>query len=161
MSEFVIRVIARPDNVAISQVIRTVMPEFNAVGPGYAINDPEVDDMYSAYQGPRARYFVVEKAGTVLGGGGFAALKGALPGVCEVQKMYLYPAARGHGVGNLLLTKILKEAKASGFTFCYLETLASMTSAVALYLKAGFKALSGAMGHTGHHGCNAWYGRDL
>ncbi|MGZ3408230.1 MAG: GNAT family N-acetyltransferase, partial [Polyangia bacterium] len=54
-----IRPIAATDDAAVAAIIRTVMPEFGAKGPGFAINDPEVDHMSAAYARPRAAFFVV------------------------------------------------------------------------------------------------------
>ena len=71
MNDLSIRPIRREDDAAIAAIIRTVMPEFGAKGPGFAINDPEVDHMTAGYERPRAAYFVVEGSdGRVLGGGG-------------------------------------------------------------------------------------------
>ena len=61
MSDYVIRPIAPGDDAAMASVIRTVMPEFGAVGSGFAISDPEVDWMSRAYSEPRCAYFVVER----------------------------------------------------------------------------------------------------
>ena len=47
------------DDPAVAAIIRTVMPAFGAAGPGFAINDPEVDFMSRAYAGPRSEYRVV------------------------------------------------------------------------------------------------------
>ena len=44
----VIRPISAADDATIASIIRTVMPEFGAVGSGFAINDPEVDWMSRA-----------------------------------------------------------------------------------------------------------------
>ena len=161
LDEFTLRPITPADDAAVAAVIRQVMPEFGASGPGFAINDPEVDAMFRAYQGPKAKYFVVDGHGKVHGGGGFNALKGGDGSICEVQKMYLLPSARGTGVGYKLLDTIINQARAAGFRHCYLETLGNMTAARALYAKFGFKPLSAPMGATGHHGCDAWYSRDL
>lgn len=43
--ETIIRAISKKVNVAVARVIRTAMPEFGAGGQGFAIHDPEVDDM--------------------------------------------------------------------------------------------------------------------
>ena len=48
MSDYLIRPIAPGDDAAVASVIRTVMPEFGAVGSGFAISDPEVDWMSRA-----------------------------------------------------------------------------------------------------------------
>lgn len=160
-ASLVIRPIEEDDDPEVAAIIRTVMPEFGAVGPGYAINDPEVDTMTSAYRGKKAKYWVVEKDGRVVGGGGFAPLKGGDGTVCEVQKMYFLPEARGLGIGDKLLAQILREAKAVGFSRVYLETLEVMTAARKLYARHGFEPLCAPLGATGHSSCDAWYARPL
>ncbi len=96
---FLIRPIEPSDNAAMAAIIRSVMPEFGADGPGFAIHDTEVDTMYQAYAQPRCSYFVVERDGVVIGGGGIAPLEGGEPEVCELRKMYLRGArARLHAL---------------------------------------------------------------
>lgn len=159
--EYSIRPIAAADDAQVATLIRTVMPEFGAEGPGYAIMDPEVSAMTDAYSGPRAGYWVIDRAGAIVGGGGFAQLSGAGGELCELRKMYFYPETRGLGLGRDLLAMILDRARAAGFRGCYLETLARMDAARRLYERAGFRKLGGPMGDTGHFGCNSWYLRDL
>jgi putative acetyltransferase len=156
-----LRPIAAADDPAIAAIIRTVMPEFGAVGPGYAIEDPEVDWMSRAYAGPGAAYFVVERDGRVLGGGGIAPLSGGDEGVCELRKMYFLPELRGAGMGEALVRHCLATARAFGYRTCYLETLGGMDVAVRLYEKLGFRRLAAPMGATGHHGCDRYYVLDL
>lgn len=159
--------IALKDNEAVARLIRTVMPEFGASGPGFAIGDPEVDDMFGAYQMkegetiPRARYYVIKRDQTILGAGGFAPLAGAEDSICEVRKMYFYQEARGLGAGAVLLLHILKEARAAGYENAYLETLTSMTAARKLYQKCGFTPLTQPLGQTGHGGCDYWCIKDI
>lgn len=155
-----IRAIERGDDPHVAALIRTVMPEFGADGPGFAIHDPEVDAMSAAYRGPRAAYFVVEHEGRIVGGAGFAALAGGPDDTCELRKMYFYPEARGLGVGSRLLDLVLERAAAAGFSRCYLETLDRMHDARRLYEKKGFVPTC-AMGATGHFGCDNFYVRDL
>lgn len=145
----------------VAAIIRTVMPEFGAQGPGFALHDPEVDWISRAYDGPRAAYFVVERDGRVLGGGGIAPLAGADESVCELRKMYFLPEARGHGLGEALVRRCLAAARESGYRKCYLETLAGMDAAVALYEKLGFERLERPLGATGHFGCNRYYALPL
>lgn len=138
-------------------IIREVMTSFGAYGPGYSINDPEVDAMSAHYAGPRAAFFVVEQEGRVLGGGGFGPLAGADADTCELRKMYFLPELRGRGVGASLLGRCLDAARARGYRRCYLETLTRMDAAQKLYAKAGFTPLPGPLGATGHSGCNRFY----
>lgn len=160
-ASFRIRPIEPSDNAAIAAIIRTVMPEFGADGPGFAIHDAEVDTMYQAYAQPRSSYFVVERDGMVLGGGGVAPLEGAEPDVCELRKMYFLPAARGIGAGSAMMQRCLDAARTHGFRRCYLETLTGMDAAQALYKRSGFTPLCAPMGGTGHHGCDRWFIREL
>ncbi len=159
--DLTIRPIRRADDAAMAAIIRSVMGDFGAVGEGYSVHDPEVDAMSRAYRGSAAGFFVITDGERVLGGGGFAALTGGEPHVCELRKMYFLPELRGRGMGARLLTRILDGAYAAGFTTCYLETLEHMISARRLYEAFGFARLDGAMGNTGHCSCDAWYALDL
>ena len=157
-----IRPISPHDDTRVAWIIRTVMPEYGAVGAGFAINDPEVDWMSRAYNAPRCAYFVVELEGQVLGGGGIAPLQGASnPRICELRKMYFMPALRGLGAGRALLDLCLDKAREFSFELCYLETLSGMDRAMALYQAAGFRSLDKPMGDTGHGGCNRYFSRSL
>jgi putative acetyltransferase len=156
-----IRLIRPEDSDAVARVIRTVMPEFGAVGPGFAIMDPEVDDMYGAYSRPRCAYFVVTLGGRVVGGGGIAPLEGGNADTCELRKMYFLPEARGLGFGRALLSRCLVSAREAGFRHVYLETLKTMTAARRLYEAFGFESRSAPLGATGHFGCDAWFTKSL
>lgn len=158
---FRIRPIVAGDDAAVAALIRTVMPEFGAVGAGFAIEDPEVDAMSLAYGEPRCAYWVVELDGVVAGGGGIAPLAGADPDVCELRKMYFLPRLRGLGAGSALIGRCLAQARTFGYRACYLETLTGMDAAQALYQRSGFRRIDGPRGATGHHGCNRFYWQDL
>ncbi|MEO7326385.1 MAG: GNAT family N-acetyltransferase [Dokdonella sp.] len=158
---FTIRPIEARDDDAVAAIIRAVMPEFGADGPGFAIHDSEVAAMSAAYARPRCAYFVVESDGFVLGGGGIAPLESADADVCELRKMYFLPALRGLGAGRALIEHCMDVARTSGFRRCYLETLTGMDAAQALYLASGFSRIDHALGATGHHGCNRFYLRNL
>ncbi len=156
------RPIAAHDDAAMAAVIRRVMPEFGADGPGFAISDPEVDFLSRAYALPRHAYFVVvDAAGQVQGGAGIAPLAGGDASVCELRKMYFLPAARGTGSGEALLRHCLEVARAFGYRQCYLETLDGMTGAMKLYAKCGFQPIAAPLGATGHFSCDRFYLREL
>lgn len=158
---FLIRPIEASDNASMAAIIRAVMPEFGADGPGFAIHDAEVDTMYESYTQPRSSYFVVERDGAVIGGGGVAPLQNAQADVCELRKMYFLPAARGIGAGTAMMQRCLDAARAHGFRHCYLETLTGMDAAQALYKRSGFTALCAPMGGTGHFSCDRFFIRAL
>jgi putative acetyltransferase len=157
----IIRPIRADDDASVAAVIRTVMPEFGADGPGFAIHDAEVDAMSTAYAPPRALYLVVEMGGRVVGGGGVAPLTGAGPEVCELRKMYFLREARGRGVGRLVLERCIAAARELGYRTMYLETLTGMEAAQHLYEQLGFRRLACAMGATGHFSCDRYYALSL
>lgn len=159
--DFSIRPVEPHDDAAIAAIIRAVMPEFGAVGCGFAINDPEVDWMSRAYRAARCAYFVVEREGVVLGGGGVAPLAGGDDDTCELRKMYFRPELRGAGAGSALMVRCLDIARAFDFKRCYLETLGGMDAAMRLYERSGFRRIPAPLGNTGHGGCNTFYLRDL
>lgn len=156
-----IRRITVDDDAAVANIVRTVMPEFGAVGPGFAINDPEVDVMSANYDAIGHAYFVLERNDRIIGGAGIAPLAGDVPGVCELRKMYFLPEARGIGAGAAMMRVCLDFAREAGYRHCYLETLIGMDAAAALYERSGFQRIPQAMGATGHFACNRFYLREL
>jgi putative acetyltransferase len=156
-----IRPITPADNESMARIIREVMPSFGACGPGFAINDPEVDHIAESYAGARSAYSVLEFDGRVVGGAGIAPLQGADPSTCELRKMYFLPVARGQGLGERMLHVCLEQARAFHFSTVYLETLTGMDSAIKLYTKVGFRPLCSPMGKTGHFSCDQYYSLSL
>jgi putative acetyltransferase len=156
-----IRPISPGDDAAIAAVIRSVLPEFAASAAGSPLADAEVAAMSQAYCAPRSAYFVVENAGEVVGGAGIGPLAGAQFEVCELRKMYFLRAARGQGVGALLLRHCVRVARGFGYQICYLETLSGMDAARHLYERAGFRPLRRPLGATGHCSCDRWFALEL
>ena len=117
--------------------------------------------MFETYQKEKSAYLVVEHKKQIVGGVGFALLDGLDGSICELQKMYFLPIARGKGLGSKLIKSCLNEAKKQGFKQCYLETMPYMDAARALYKKNGFINLDKPMGNTGHYSCNVWMLKNL
>ncbi|MEZ4464541.1 MAG: GNAT family N-acetyltransferase [bacterium] len=159
-NSLMIRPIAPPDSPAVAALIRAVMPTFGCVGPGFAIEDAEVDDMATAYGAPaRPTTSSRPTAGWWVAAASRPARRA--PAVCELRKMYFYPEIRGLGLGRRLLALCLDTARDLGFTTCYLETMNEMEAACRLYEAFGFERLHAPMGATGHFGCNRRYARPL
>jgi putative acetyltransferase len=156
-----IRPIQKTDNEEIAKVIREVLLEMGVPKVGTAYADKELDAMQEAYANSRSNYFVVESEGVLLGGAGIAPLKGEDPSVCELQKMYFLPQARGIGMGHQMIQLCLNFAKEHNFTLCYIETMPNMLAAQKLYKKMGFSYIDHAMGCTGHTSCPVWMTKQL
>lgn len=156
-----IREIKMEDDAHVAQVIRKVLVEMGVPKVGTAYADKALDMMTATYDKDKAIYFVVEDCGEIIGGTGIAPLENFDGNICELQKMYFLPKARGKGVGTKMMETCLKKAKAFGFEKCYLETLPYMVDAVKLYAKFGFEALDEPLGDTGHYSCDIWMLRTL
>jgi len=159
--DFIIREIKAKDNIALAKVIRNVILEMGAPKVGTAFEDEATDEMFETYQKENAVYFVVEHKNQVVGGAGIAQLDNFDGNICELQKMYFLPIARGKGLGTKLIATCLEKAKNYGFEKCYLETLPYMKAAVKLYNKYGFKDLDKPMGNTCHYSCNVWMIKEI
>lgn len=160
-NNFKIREIQLKDNPKIAKVIRKILIEFGVPKVGTAYADKILDTLYEAYDTENAIYYVIEKEGEIFGGAGIKQLDNYDGNVCELQKMYFLPEARGIGLGSKMMETCLQKAKEFGFEQCYLETLPYMEDARKLYRKAGFKDLDAPMGDTGHYSCNLWMLKEL
>lgn len=156
MKDMVIREITPEDNAQVAQVIRKVFEDMGIAKVGTAYEDKALDDMYAAYDVPKATYFVVEYQGRIIGCAGIAQLQNYEGNVCELQKMYFLEEARGKGIGSEMISVCLEKAKEFGFDACYLETMPYMKAAQKLYQKNGFDYIDAPMGNTGHYSCPVW-----
>jgi len=161
MNSFKIREIEPRDNAEVATVIRKVLVEMGVPKVGTAYEDKSLDDMHGTYQNSGMKYFVVEEDGKLIGGCGIAPLTGTGENICELQKMYFLPEARGRGIGAEMMQICLDFAKEAGYKQCYLETLPYMEHARKLYARTGFRSLDKPMGDTGHYNCTMWMLLDL
>ena len=161
MGEVIIREIQPKDNAAVAGVIRQVLVDLGVPKVGTAYADKALDDMYGAYDVPKATYFVAEEGGRIIGCAGVAQLENFDGNVCELQKMYFLEEARGKGLGGKMIDTCLAKAKEFGFEACYLETMPYMKAAQKLYQKSGFQYIDAPMGNTGHYSCPVWMLKEI
>lgn len=152
----IFRKIKANDNAEIAAVIRKVFIDNNLPKTGTAFADQHLDSLFEIYSKPKSVYYVLEEDGKIIGGCGVAPLDNCTENICELQKMYFLPQARGIGMGTKMMNVCLQEATEFGFESCYLETLPVMIDAQKLYNKVGFKYLDFPLGNTGHPTCPVW-----
>lgn len=95
----------------------------------------ELASLPGAYAPPRGRLLLAGEPG---GAFGCIALRPIDERTGEVKRLYVQPAARGHGWGRRLVDAIVAEARAIGYRELKLDTLERMGEARALYASAGF-----------------------
>ncbi len=157
----IIREIQSSDNAQIAALIRAVLIEHDAPKVGTAYADTSLDSLSEVYSHAKSVYYIVESDGAVIGGCGIAPLENGDESICELQKMYFSPKARGTGVASQLLQKCIDAALGFGYSHCYLETLPNMHAAQKLYSKFGFIYLNARLGNTGHSSCPVWMIKQL
>lgn len=88
---------------------------------------------------------------TIVGGLWVAYLDGMPVGVIglrrfsdtigEVKRTFVRETARGHGIGKLLLLKVIEKARALNYQSLKLDTTDAMKSAIKLYTDNGFEEI--------------------
>ncbi|HVF95782.1 MAG TPA: GNAT family N-acetyltransferase [Flavisolibacter sp.] len=157
LEEIKLRAIEEKDNAAIANVIRSTLVEFGANHPGTVYYDAATDALFQLFeQTPRSVYFIAEKDGEVVGGGGIFPSEGLAWDTCELVKMYLLPQVRGIGLGRKIIDDCIAFASRSGYKNIYLETMPELRQALKTYAKFGFEYIDRPMGNTGHTGCSLW-----
>ncbi len=157
----IIRPIEQGDDIALSKLIKSVLTEFKANKPGTAFYDESTDHLSSVFENLASAYWVIEENDKLIGGAGIFPTAGLPSDTCELVKLYLYPEARGKGMGKALINKCLEKAKALGYKNIYLESMPELNQAVTLYERLGFEKQTSALGNSGHFGCDIWMVKKL
>lgn len=90
----------------------------------------------AALQRPGIAFYVARVAGEARG---FGALVPQAGDWAEIKRMYVDPAARGRGLGTLILGALEAHARRIGVRTLRLETGIKQPAAIALYRAAGFR----------------------
>lgn len=160
--EIIIRSIQPGDNAALAKLIRDTLTEFGANRPGTVYYDDATDHLFELFdQKPRSAYFVALLGDRIVGGGGIYPSPGLPEDTCELVKMYLYPEARGKGIGREIIQKALAFARQKKFKYVYLETMPELRRALDTYARYGFRYIDKPMGNTGHFGCDLYMLKSL
>ena len=91
------------------------------------------------YERPRGRLLLALQDGATAG---CVALRPLEQVVCEMKRLYVRPAFRAHGIGRVLVSRVVQEARQAGYQQMRLDTLPSMTAAQALYRRLGFQEIA-------------------
>lgn len=64
---------------------------------------------------------------------GVVGLRDLSDGICEMKRLYVDPAGRGHNLGRLLADAVIAEARRLGYRLMRLDTLRRMVAANRIY----------------------------
>jgi putative acetyltransferase len=141
---FLIREWRVGDRTPAAQVIKTVLAEY---GLDWEVNcggcsDQDAVDVEEYYLQTGGEFWVIERAGQIVGTGGYHPISRGQRAV-EIRKMYLLPEARGQGLGRFLLAQLEQAAAQKGFAEAWIETATVLKEAVDLYEQNGYVPESG------------------
>jgi N-acetylglutamate synthase-like GNAT family acetyltransferase len=98
--------------------------------------DHELQHFTTEYAPPTGAFILAEDTGQ------YAAcigLRQFAQRVGEIKRLYVVPAARGLGLGRLLVERIMVVAREASYSSLLLDTLPFMKEAQSLYVALGFK----------------------
>lgn len=97
--------------------------------------DEEVKHLESKYGMPDGRLYLVYCDGKLAGCIGLRKIDNQN---CEMKRLYVRPEFRGKKLGNILIEKIIGDAREIGYSYMLLDTLPFLQSAIHIYKKFGF-----------------------
>lgn len=102
--------------------------------------DEEVQNLKVKYDYPMGRLYIAldDSDPGAMKAAGCIGLKPFDEGRCELKRLYVRPAYRGQKLGELLVAKIVEDAREIGYRTILLDTLPFLQTAKALYERMGF-----------------------
>ncbi len=135
----VVRPVNRPEEIGI---VRQLFEEYAgelAVDLGFQGFAEELATLPGAYAAPGG---VLLLAWAVDAPAGCAGVRPLGPEVCELKRLFVRPAYRGHGLARHLSMAALDEARSRGYRRIRLDTLPGMVEAQQLYRDLGFREIA-------------------
>jgi GNAT superfamily N-acetyltransferase len=140
MSQIRLVKVRRPQEIAAAAVLFREYADWLGIDLSFQGFEAEVASLPGKYAPPLGELMLAcAPAGDALGCVAMRPLEGAT--VCETKRLYVRPAARGHGLGAALVEAIIRCAEELGYAQMKLDTLAGMQKAFALYKRFGFREI--------------------
>jgi ribosomal protein S18 acetylase RimI-like enzyme len=110
-----------------------------AVNQYFESLEVELASLPGKYRPPAGRLLLAYSNGAVAG---TVALRDIGNQVCEMKRMFVYPAFHGQGIGRALATTLIDESRKSGYSRMRLETSRAQVAALGLYRSLGFQEIA-------------------
>jgi putative acetyltransferase len=101
--------------------------------------DHELQHFTTEYAPPAGAFVLAEDADQYVA---CIGLRQFSAGIGEIKRLYVVPAARGLGLGRVLVERIIVVAREVGYGSLLLDTLPFMKEAQSLYVALGFKPVA-------------------
>jgi ribosomal protein S18 acetylase RimI-like enzyme len=94
-----------------------------------------LDEVGTDFVSPKGLALIARLSGSAVG---CVLAHPIAPGVAEMKRLFVMPAARGRGVGHELVSTLKDRLAASGYPTVRLDTAIFLTDAISLYRRMGF-----------------------
>ena len=123
--------------------VREIFREYQkslGIDLGFQNFEEELAGLPGKYAPPRGRIYLAffGESGEDGAAAGCIALRPLDGERCEMKRLYVRPAFRGHDLGRKLAERVVADARAIGYSEMLLDTLPDMSAAQALYRSLGF-----------------------
>lgn len=132
----------RPDSPRRWEVARELVEEYAAtLGVPLDFQGFEYERLHlaEAYGPPRGVFLLAQRDDAFIGCG---AIRRFSDVACEMKRLYVRPSSQARGLGRLIATSLIEEARSIGYKTMLLDTLPSMHAAHALYKSLGFQPVA-------------------
>ncbi|MEP6830615.1 MAG: GNAT family N-acetyltransferase [Rhizomicrobium sp.] len=140
MPAFAINPVRSPEDLAATRTLFEAYAASLGINLSYQNFIEEMAAMPGKYAPPKGELLLARSSdGAPLGCVGLRPLENKR---CEMKRLYVTPQGRGLGLGKALAERIVEEARRSGYREMRLDTLPSLTAAIALYDSMGFARIA-------------------
>ncbi|MCL4539848.1 MAG: GNAT family N-acetyltransferase [Bacteroidetes bacterium] len=101
--------------------------------------EEEVSGLPGVYSLPSGRLIIAYVGEEAVG---CVAMREIDDETCEMKRLYVRPGHRAKGIGRDLASRIIHEARETGYARMRLDTVSSMKEAISLYRSLGFKEIA-------------------
>ena len=102
--------------------------------------EQELQNLPGKYAAPDGRLYLAKSGATLAG---CIALRRFDAQRCEMKRLYVRPAFRGQGLGQLLARRLIAEATEQGYAAMLLDTMQGrMGAALGMYRTLGFREIA-------------------
>lgn len=138
MCEMVIRQPETPEEVAACKALFEEYADWLDIDLCFQNFDQEMASFPAKYAAPDGRLLLALLDGRPVGAVGLTKLA---DGVCEMKRLYVREAARGHAAGGRLARAIAGAGREMGYRVMRLDTLDRLESAIRIYRAMGFREI--------------------